>query len=552
MTENSINRPAAPGARLELMKSLIRKTLALSVLGLPLLAGTQALAETSNPASVDRMAMTQKSVLEQLLRDNAEARFSRLQTDIAGTQVDFQSGFYQPSLFSSLRYSDQQIANTAEDEATGRLTQGNTTTFDEQRAELEFGAVAPLITGAELSLSFTGIERDNTYTEELSPGVSEYVGGVDLNFRQPLWRNLMARETELAIDQAEAGFERAGIESRQTLLEVAFQGLRQYWLTHRRAAFRAIDETALETAEDTVAIAEQLVDAGIQPALAAMEVEAQVIEREAELRRSTTALAEAQAELATLLNIEQSSQALIEPVDAPEDRLIERPASLTLYATRVLGQWPEFRATRLSRKIEQFQLDLARETGKPAVDLVLGYSTSALDRDSSEVWDDSFTGRYPSWYVGFEVNVKLGADQQAEAQANAASMRMMQADIDAESVRVNVLNRLSTRLEQAESAHEQMQLMQRREALQQAIYDEQERRFEAGQIPANALHDAMDDLIDVQRKAVDARVAYQLALIALRLVEGSLFAEYGLEDLVDEFAVPANPPRLEFVEASNL
>lgn len=527
------------------MKTQFLSTAVIALLGLPVLAsGTSSVFAAEAEAE---LVLTQKSLLEQLVRDNAQARFSRLQTDIAATQTDFESGAYQPSLFSSIRYTDQQVANSAEDEST-RSELGNTTTFDEQRAELEFGVLAPLITGGELSVSFTGIERDNTFTQvpELTGGASEYVGGVDANLRQPLWRNFMAKETELAIEQARTGEERTAIEGRQTLLEVAFQGLRQYWLVYRRAQFQQIDQTALETAEATVDVAEQLVSAGIQPALAAMEVQARRVERQAELQRSTTALVEAGAELATLLNLEQTDDMLISPVDTPESRLIARPDSLKLYATRVLAQWPEFRATRLTREIESLQLDLAEETAKPSVDLVLGYSTSALDRDSSAVWDDSFTGRYPSWYVGFELNVKLGADEQARAQANAASMRIMQADIDAESVRINVRNRLSTRIEQAESAHAQMQLMTEREALQEAIYREQERRFEAGQIPVNALHDAMDDLIDVQRKAVDARVAYQLSLLALRLVEGSLFAEYELDALADELATPANPPRLAF------
>ena len=531
------------------MKSNFLSGAAALLVSLPLLSGTAALAETTEMDS--GLVLTQKSLLERLVQDNAQARFSRVQADIAQAQIDFASGVYQPSFFSTMRYTDQQVANSAEDEATGR-SQGNTTTFDERRAELDFGVSAPLKTGGELSLSFTGLERDNTFTEELTPGASEYVGGVDARLSQPLWRNFMARESKMAIEQAEVGHERSLLENRQTLLEVAFQGLRQYWLVYRRAQFRDIDAVALRTAQDTVTIAEQLVDAGIQPPLAAMEVEARVIEREAELRRSVTDLKEAQADLATLLNVEQGEGVRIEGMDQPESRLIERPDSLTLYATRVLAQWPEFRVTRLTRTIESLQLDLARETGKPAVDFIVGYSTSALDRDRNDAWDDSFSSQNPSWYAGVELNVKLGADKQAQAQANAASMRMMQADIDADSIRVNVLNRLRTRLEQAESAHEQMQLMSRREALQQAIYKEQERQFEAGRIPANALHDSMDDLVEIQRRAVDARVTYQLSLIALRLVEGSLFDEYGLSELVDDDVLPANSPRLEFVEADRL
>ncbi len=535
------------------MRPILLTGAAAVLLGLSMPGGAVRAAETAGDASGAGDALTQRAVLERLLRDNPRAQASRLEADIAGTQVDFEEGAYQASFFSRLQRSDEERPNSAEDEATEVFDSG-ITTFKEQRTELEFGVRAPLRTGGEFSLAFSGVERDNTYTEEIQPGASEYVGGVDVSLRQPLWRNLMSRERELLIDQAEAGEARSREQSRQQLLEVAFQGLRQYWLVHRRQQFHAIDATALETARDTVAVTQQLVDGGIQPALAAMEVEARVIEREAELRRSASAMAEARAELAILLNREGEGEAIerFEAIDTPETRLIERPASLKLYATQVLGQWPQFRAARLTREAETHQLDLARESGKPTLDMVLGYSTSALDRSSSEALGDSFDSRHPSWYFGFELDVKIGANQQSDAQANAAVMRMTQADVDMQATRVSVLNRLRTRLEQAESAHEQMQLMTRRETLQEAIYREQEGRFQAGQIAANALHDAMDDLIDVQRKAVDARVAYQLALIALRLVEGSLFAEYGLDALADGLATPANPPRLELIDATDL
>jgi outer membrane protein TolC len=208
---------------------------------------------------------------------------------------------------------------------------------------------------------------------------------------------------------------------------------------------------------------------------------------------------------------------------------LQVPDQLDPYIQTVLAQWPELMAAQMTAEIERSRIKAAIASGRPELDLILGYSSSGLRTSSADALSQSLEGRHPSWYVGLHLEVMLGANKRSRAESEAAGLRALQAELDARTIRSNVAHRLRARVEGALSAHEDMQRMVRREVLQREIHLEQVALFEAGQIAVDALYRSMDDVIDVQRRLTDAQVQYQLAIISLRLIEGSLLPSAGGE-----------------------
>jgi len=485
--------------------------------------------------------LDQRTLITEVIARNAQVLFSELQIAIAEDEIDRERAAYQPFWFAESRYTDQKTENTAADRLSSaqRLNQRE---FREKRVDMETGVQVPVRpTGADVTLSWSAVRRDNNLIPllpDLESGEDvEYTAGLNLVIRQPLLRGLGNRSVRWQIEQAELGRMVTEEQFRQRLLQVSSEALSGYWQLFRMERFLEIRRAALENAENIRQETSELVRAGRQPQLALLEAEATIIDRQSELDAAEQAWLDAQTELKTLLNLSEASveSLLFVPVDEPELNGYRAPVDFDAYLQDLLGQWPGYLIATRNREIERLRLQGAREERRPQLDLALGYSTSVLSYNASDTYGDAFDTDFPTWFAGLELRMPLGRNVGGRADERSAQTRVIQADSDVHFVQVSLANELRSRLRQLEQAQRDVELKQRNRSLYQQLFDAELQRFNLGQVRLRDLYEREDDRIRAQQRVVDALVRYQLAIVALRLAEGSLFDAYGIT-ISSEFA----------------
>ncbi|MCH8500206.1 MAG: TolC family protein [Marinobacter sp.] len=487
-------------------------------------------------ANLEGQRLGQRELLLGVIERNASALFSQLQLQLATDDIDRQRSAYQPSFFAESRFTSQRSENTASDRLSS-VQRLNQDVFREKRLNVETGVRVPVKTGADVSVSWTALKRENNVIPLLNNPLSgdpvndtEYAGALNLVIRQPLLRGLGNRSVEWQIQEAELNEVLTEQQFRQQLLRVSSEALSAYWQLFRLNQFVSIRQVALANARNIHQETENQVRAGRVPGSAQLESESTILERQAEHEAALQAWHDLQAELRTLLNLSGSEfqNLTFVPTDAPQMDAISAPEDFHSYTERLLAQWPGYLIAEKTREIEALKLRTAREEKRPQLDLALGYSTSSLSTRSRDPMERAFDTDYPTWYVGLEYNMPLGRDMRGQADERSARTRLTQAELDLHAIRVSVSNELRSRLRQLDQAYRELELSDRQQQLQDELFNTELRRFNAGQTRLRDLLEREDDRIRAQQRYVDSLVRYQLAIVALRLAEGTLFNDYGI------------------------
>ncbi|RUR32202.1 TolC family protein [Vreelandella andesensis] len=477
------------------------------------------------------MALNQQQLIQAIILRNGQALLSQTQQQVAAGNINRERSLLQPELFAEARYTDTERQSTTSDRLSNITSAFGT--IDEQNTDVEAGVRVPVATGAELVLSWSGNQREGNLVEAASNGDSntEAVASLNVSIRQPLLQGIGNRIANARIKEAELQHQRAEYDFHDQLLRVSSSALRAYWRMYLSSQFIEIQQSALDNARNIMQETQNQVNAGRQPRTALLEAEARVIESRAALYNEEQRWRDIQSELKTLLNLSHDAYAMLTftPIDSPETTPYGASQNFDAYAEDVLSQWPGYHSALLARDIQRLQTNRAVEENRNQLDLVAGYRTSALETRIGDAVSESYATTYPTWYVGVEFSMPLGANLKRSGDIGSAEARQRQAEIELRDIEVSVVNELRTRLHQLEVAHNDLQLAARNQQLYGELYAAERSNYTLGRGRLRDLYEREDDRIEAQQRHAESLALYQLALVAIRLAEGSLFERYGVQ-----------------------
>jgi outer membrane protein TolC len=509
--------------------------LLIATTGLPLgVSGVWAAESTDAPfANEQEVSISQQQLVRSLISRNGQALFARLQQQVAAGDIDQERSLLQPELFAEGRYTDTEVLNTASDKLSS-FERRNQDVFEEQSADVETGVRVPVVTGAELVLSWSGTQRENNLIPLLSDSGDdneEFVASLNLSIRQPLLKGFGNRVAKNRIREAELKHQVVEQEFHEQLLRASSDALKVYWRLHLAATFIEIQQAALDNAVNIMDETAGQVRAGRQPRTALLEAEARVLEGEAAVHAEEQRWREAQNELKTLLSLasDEFDRLTFVPTDQPETAPFPMPPNFQAYANPLLAQWPGYQSARLKRDIQVLQVRRAVEENRNQLDLVTGYKTSAVGSRAGDALDQSYKTDYPTWYVGLEFSMPLGTDLKGRGALTSADARKRQADLELRDVRVSIVNELRNRLTQLEVSHGDLKLAARNQEIYGELYASERQLYTAGKGRLRELYEREDERIRAQKRYSESLARFQLAIVAMQLAEGSLFEQYGIQ-----------------------
>lgn len=515
-------------------KQMSRMLLLMVTTGCSLGAGASTGESSVSPfANTQGVAINQRQLITSVVSRNGQALFARLQRQVAMGEIDQQRGVLQSEVFTEGRYSDTEVLNSASDKLSS-FQKRDQDVFEETSAEVEAGVRVPVMTGAELVLSWSGTQRENNLIDTL-PGNTddddeEFVASLNLSIRQPLLKGFGNRVVDSRIREAELQNQVVEQEFHERLLRASSDALRVYWRLHLAARFIEIEKNALGNAMNIMDETTDQVRAGRQPRTALLEAEARVLASEVAVYDEELRWSEAQTELKTLLSLpsDEFDRLTFVTTDQPETDPFPVPLDFQAYAEPLLAQWPGYQSAILRRDIQVLEILRAEEENRNQLDLVTGYRTSGVGDRASDTFDQSYKTDYPTWYVGLEFSMPLGTNLTKRGALTSAEARKRQADVALRDVRVSVINDLRNRLTQIEVSHGNLTLAARNREIYAELFDSERQRYSAGKGRLRELFEREDERIQSQKRYSESLARFQLAIVALQLAEGSLFKRYGI------------------------
>jgi len=312
------------------------------------------------------------------------------------------------------------------------------------------------------------------------------------------WADLsQARHAAAAAD---AGADATRLQLRLAVVQAA-------WLAAEGAEATQAAERALAVAADQARSARRAVDAGIQPPLAALQAEAQALQRESDLVRTRAAAEKAELALGVLLG--RAERVRVPPPAAPAGPPPD-PAELGAEALRLR---PETRA--------QAEQVAAAHSGVTSAWLrllpQLSASAAAFAQDvplptrEKQGWRATVDLTWSLYDGGF----RYGKRQQAQAQ-------LSQAQAGAEALRLAVLQEVEDAVRDLQVSSERLRLAEKQRAVAADAAAVARRGFQAGTTGNVDVLDANDRLFQAELAGADARARAGVARAALDRAVGRL------------------------------
>ena len=382
------------------------------------------------------------------------------------------------------------------------------------------GVRKPFSTGGSLSAflemrygDLKNAEFDRTY---------KYIFAPTLEVRQPLLKNIGARQEKAAITIANYQISISEEEFRQKVIEIATRVSRTYWQLYLFNENMTVNLQNLDMAEEVYRREAVRLSQGISQKLDAERARSNAEARRSTLLRSKERFWVAMDQLKLLLNTSNLTldlDAKIIPVERPRLTYIDIDESVVI--ERALEYRSELKNAAQQLKIQKVEESLSRHQRLPDLDVFGRYSLSGYGQDFSSSVDNMAFNDEDAWAVGVNFEYPIG-NRSAKSVYRKKSLQRKQADAQLERIKNQIkldVKQVILSLYYAKSEMESARLA--KEAAERVVAGEFT-RFDIGKTTNEELLRAQDLLAASSRSLNRAIVDYNIAVAELARAQGIL------------------------------
>lgn len=399
------------------------------------------------------------------------------------------------------------------------------TTLTGTRSELSdtrVGISQRLTSGATVNLngSLNRNETNNTFST-LNPA---YNADVSLSVSQPLLKNAGFTVNKAAINRAELGVTRAGLDFRGQILQVVRNTEASYYnLVFAREQLK-VRRMSLALAERLFEENKTRRNTGVATDLDVLQAEVGVANARRSVLEAEKLVRDRQDDLLNLIGQFEFDSALGE-VRLPADR----PAIPDFAASYQLARsnQPEYQSVEASLKQLELDLVTARSANRPSLDLGGAVGHNTRDRSTGRALNRLPDGDGYSWQVDLSLSMPWGM------RGDRARLRIAQNNLEREQSRLqqveqNLLAQVRAAVRAVETNLESADISAKATELSVRQYELEKARFDAGLSTSRLVLEAQDALERARVSELQAKVNLRTAIADLQRLEGSSLARYNI------------------------
>jgi len=465
-------------------------------------------------AAAGPLSLSYEQALEQALAANPALAGARLDVEAAEGALIAAKGTFDPVLTAS--------------STSNQFTSESTREFGEVVSEFksfnwQVGMSQYLPTGTNLGIDWSTTSTRFKYELQATGTVIEreeplYESRMMAKFSQSLLEGHRMASNLEAVRQADRARDVAEATRKATQQQSLADTASAYWSTRTQGRLLEIAQLAVETAREEQRVVYAKVDQGTLAPVERARVDALLVQAERDLLTATDAAQNAEDGLLLLIGEAPGTSLVLttEPAD---------PVSMTLDLATLEAAAIENNAELVAARMSEEAAQMARRDAKhrrlPQLDINASYALIGYEPYTGAAARELFSGDLPEWSVGGTLNMPLlgRADrgQFLQAAARAAKSRSDRINLER-----TIRGQVRTQARAVEGAVAQVRLAR-------ANLDLAERTLEADRALVSAGRVIQKDLLDSIRAVDDARAQleqakgdYQLAIIELERLKGSL------------------------------
>lgn len=492
------------------------------------------------PADAEPLRLTLQECIELALRQNPDIQVMLLERFKADSDVMTAKGEFDPLLSGTAQYlrASQQAS------AEYRLF-GNITSVEVWRTNSSASVSGKLQTGTIYDVRVDLNKEETTYNNF----IEEWNGGLTLTLRQPLLRGRGIAYNRSRILVAARMQQINEYQLELSIMNTIAEVVKAYWDLVGAIENVTVREQSLANAERLLDINRRLLDIGSAAAIEVLQSKAGVAQRQSDLITARSRVADAEDLLKQILNMRDGyyfSGKRIIPVNRPSltEFNLEDVKNLEKELEKSIDIALETRPEMLSAALEIENAKTERK--RAANDLLpsLEVSGSVFQGARDHYMTGVFTGirlRSDNFYtIGVEGSIPIG-NRAARGQYQRADLTVKQSEQRIERVKQETMMRVRMALRALQTSQILIESNRQTRKLQETNVAAEEKRLRLGVTTSYRVLQIQEDLALAQTQELQAQIAFEKALVDLRLAEGRLLEELGVE-----FQPPDTEPTIGF------
>ena len=499
---------------------------------------TTRLAIVQTPGSGPTVDLTLEDALARALERNLDLVVQRLNPQVFDLSLAQQLSFYRPSVNTSLGNTSRTNPSSTQLDG-GESVISKTATFNGGISQpVQWG-------GGNFQANFNNNRSaSNNFFSSFNPS---YRSTFQATYTQPLLRGFKIDNTRQQIQVTRINRDIADIDLRQSITNTVSSVSNAYWDLLYATQTLAVQQQALDLAEDLVRDNQARVEIGTLAPIDIVQAQSEAASRRQALAQAEQALATAELVLKQLIvngTDDEYWTATLNPVDLPT--IEAQPVDLEMAIRSALDQRTDLARSRRQLDINDVNLAAMRNNTLPAVDLVGTYQlqgqggtrfersglggrvTTEIPGGITDAFDQLFDAEFPVWTVQVQVSYPLGQSA-ADAALARARLQTQQVQAQLRQLQLQVATEVTNAVVQIQAIDRRIEAAIAARELTEQQLDAEQSRFEAGLTTNFFVVQAQRDLATAQDTELRAILDQQKALVELDRVQRTSLSNAGIQ-----------------------
>ena len=485
-------------------------------------------AAAERPPVGETLRLTLEETIRLALENNPDIVIAAYEPEKAEAEMVAARGEFDPVLQQNISYADTSMSL---DQRLRRYA--GFSSIDSTSVSSETALGGKLHYGTRYAVQFDMNYEESTFDNFRG----EYGGQLGLTLTQPLLRGFGRDINTIRIRAAGNLRKISEAQTQLTVLNTVADVVKAYWDLAGAVEAVRVHEGALRNAERLLAVNEKRREIGTGADIDVLQAKAGVAMRQSELIAAYALIADAGDVLKLALNLQDEgrfSRTVIIPTDrpSPEPHDSFDVASMTENIEQgeraALALRPEMRMTDLEIANAELDEQRARDEMRPQLDIVGSYTRGGRDRRLGKTLSGVIEEQDSTYGLGVQGSVVIG-NRAARGAHQRARLNRRQAEERQKKTEMMLMMGVHYAGRAVMTNKALMESNQQTVLLQEANVNAEEKRLQLGVTTSYQVLRVQEDLTAAQVQELQARIAYEKALVDFQLATGTLLRDLSID-----------------------
>ncbi len=472
--------------------------------------------------------MSLKECIELALKQNPDIFVSGLEPIKAQADQLTAKGMFDPIWQTSLQYNYASVYASQEIRAYAGVN-----SLETKRTDFTSSLGGKLKLGTQYALTFNTEWQATTFSNL----EGEYGGQLLFTLTQPILRGFGIKVNTAKIKMAEKAEKLAYAQLKMTIMNTVAEVVKAYWDLVGAIENVKVREEALANAERLLEISEKRREIGTAADIEVLQAKAGVATRQSELIAARAQMESACDVLKNLLLIRDGdlfSKVLIIPTDRPrtfddEKFDVEKLGPDVNECVQIaIKNRPEIEMAKLQIETADLKLLETRNEILPQLDIIGAYGRGGRDPELDKVFYGIRDDQETYYSYGIKATIPLG-NRAGRGAYQRAKLTKREMEERMKKVEQAVMMSVHLAVRNVETNRVLVESNKQARKLQEANVVAEEKRLKLGVSTSWRVLQVQTDYTMAKTMELQARIAYEKALIDLYLAQGTLLDNLGID-----------------------